>query len=116
MPDTNHWPSPTALGDADRPSRPSRLQLRTATAIANNMTVAACAERRPEVGSLLDHGVRFLTAAKDAGIPADWIDETAKGFHDKLSNLMAGIDRDLDEAGKWPAEPLSLLELEGLFT
>ncbi len=116
MPDTNHWPSATASLDRDgnwHPSR-SRLQLRTANAISRRMTEAACHERRVEVDALLDQGVRFLTACKDAGMPSDYIEDTAKGFHDKLADLMAGIDRDLDEAGLNPAEPLCLVELNAL--
>lgn len=114
MPDTNHWPSATARGNADRSALPSRLQLRTANSIARRMTEAACHERRVEASALLDQGVRFLQACKDAGMSSDYIEDTAKGFHDKLADLMAGIDRDLDEAGLWPAEPLCLSELDQL--
>jgi hypothetical protein len=77
--------------------------------------LAATAERRADLDSLLDEGVRFLSACAFAGMPADYVVDAAKGLHDQLSNLMAAIDRDLDEVGEPPAPPLEMCELEELF-
>jgi len=94
---------------------PTRFEARRLNNIARRFTLAATAERRADLDSILDEGVRFLQACKFAGMPADYVDDTARGLHDQLSNLMAAIDRDLDEVGEPPAPPLEMCELEELF-
>jgi hypothetical protein len=96
-------------------SYPTRLQTRSLNSIARRFTLAATAERRSDLDSLLDEGVRFLTACKHAGMPAAFVSDTARGLHDELSNLLAGIDRDLDDVGEPPAPPLEMCELKELF-
>lgn len=90
---------------------------RTATlhSIARRFTLASADERRADCNTLLDEGVRFLYACRDVGMAACWIDETARGLHDQLSKLMGQIDRDLDDVGCVPADPLQMGELEDLF-
>jgi len=94
---------------------PSPYERRSLRSIARRFTLAATAERRADLDSILDEGVRFLTACKDAGMPADYIDDAAKGLHDQLSILFAGINRDLDDVGEPEAPPLEMCELEELF-
>jgi len=94
---------------------PTRLERNRLNNIARRFTRAAVAERRADLDSILDEGVRWLQACGFAGMPATYIDDTARGLHDQLSNLMAAIDRDLDEVGEPPAPPLELCELEELF-
>jgi hypothetical protein len=94
---------------------PTRLETRRLNVLARRFTRAVTAERRADLDSILDEGVRFLTACKDAGMPADYIDDAAKGLHDELSKLFAGINRDLDDVGEPEAPPLEMCELEELF-
>jgi hypothetical protein len=93
---------------------PTRTERNRLNGIARRFTLAACAERRADLDSLLDEGVRFYQACKFAGMPAAFIVDAAKGLHDQLSNLMAAIDRDLDEVGEPPAPPLEMCELDDL--
>jgi hypothetical protein len=94
---------------------PSHTERRSLRSIARRFTLAATAERRADLDSLLDEGVRFLTACKHAGMPAAYVSDTARGLHDELSNLLAGIDRDLDDVAEPPAPPLEMCELKELF-
>ena len=94
---------------------PAPYERRSLNSIARRFTLAATAERRADLDSLLDEGVRFLTACKHAGMPAAFVSDSAKGLHDELANLMAGIDRDLDDVGEPPAPPLETGELKELF-
>ena len=94
---------------------PSHTERRSLNSIARRFTLAATAERRADLDSLLDEGTRFFRACKDAGMPAAFVSDSAKGLHDELSNLMAGIDRDLDDVGEPPAPPLEICELKELF-
>ncbi len=93
---------------------PSRSAQRNAADLAGRLTRAACHERRVEAVALMDQGVRFFTACRDAGMPSDYINDAARGFHDKMSDVAHGIDRDLDEAGLIPAEALSFAELDAI--
>ena len=91
------------------------IHMATLHSIARRFTLAATDERRADCNALLDEGTRFLYACRDAGMPACWIDETARSLHDQLSRLMAKIDKDLDDVGCVPADPLQMGELEDLF-
>lgn len=93
---------------------PTTTQLRTASKIARRFTVAACEERRADLDRILDQGVRFLEACHWAGMTKSYTSDVAKGLHDELTNLMAGIDSDLDDVGEPPADPLCMVELEEL--
>jgi hypothetical protein len=93
------------------PTNSERTRLNT---IARRFTLAATAERRADCDSLLDEGVRFLTACAHAGMPAAYIVDSAKGLRDELSNLMAQINRDLDDVGEVAAPPLEMSELDDL--
>jgi len=94
---------------------PAPHERRSLRSIARRFTLAATAERRADLDSILDEGVRFLQACRDAGMPADYVDDSARGLHDQLSILFAGINRDLDDVGEPPAPPLEMCELEELF-
>jgi hypothetical protein len=96
-------------------SYPTRIETRRLNNIARRFTLAACGERRADLDSILDEGVRWLEACQISGMPATFVDEVARSLHDQLSNLSAAIDRDLDEVGEPPAPPLEVGELEGLF-
>lgn len=89
-----------------------QLQTKSANAIARRLTQAACDERRDEADRLMDTGVRFLQACRDVGMPKDYLSDTATGFRDQMENLLAQINRDLDDVRLWPAEPVCFGELD----
>jgi hypothetical protein len=94
---------------------PNTFERHRLNSIARRFTRAATGERRADLDTLLDEGVRFLTACADAGMSSGFVVDTAKGLHDELSNLMGAIDRDLDNVGEQPAPPLETCELKALF-
>jgi hypothetical protein len=94
---------------------PTRIERARLNNMARRFTRAVTAERRADLDSLLDEGVRFLQACQMSGMPEAYISDSAKALHDELSKLMAGINRDLDEVGEPPAPPLEMCELEELF-
>jgi hypothetical protein len=93
---------------------PTRIERARLNNMARRFTRAVTAERRADLDSLLDEGVRFLQACQMSGMPEAYISDSAKALHDQLSILMAAINRDLDEVGEPPAPPLEMCELDDL--
>ena len=93
---------------------PNTFERHRLNSIARRFTLAATAERRADLDTLLDEGVRFLSACASAGMPDAYVVDAAKGLHDELSNLMAAINRDLDDVGEPAAPPLEMCELNDL--
>ena len=107
------WPSPTARGDG--PRFPTRLQLRSANAIARGFTRDAVDFRRDEVVRFLAAGMDFIAKGQLAGIPSDYLDDFARGLKDEVSNAVGDMRRDLDNAGADPdAADVDVSELDVL--
>lgn len=92
----------------------TRLQLRSAEAIARNFALATADERRFDAVMAADAMARAIIAMKDAGASKNWASDAAKYALDQLSDIKASIDRALDEQGLQASEPLDLGELTEL--
>lgn len=91
------------------------LQLRRADSIARGFAIDAVEGRKAEVNLFLDHTVRAVYGGRFGGIdPASLLD-MAQGARDAISNIVAGMRRDLDDAGSDPdSATVDTSELDGL--
>lgn len=108
------WLSPMILNSA--PRHATRLQLESASKRAQDFAEATAKEHRAEAFAAADDLLRALRRfqALPTNRPQemrDWLCDTAGGAFDQLGNVMGCINRDLDEQGASPAEPLDLSEL-----
>lgn len=94
---------------------PTRLQLKQADRIVRRFARDAVKGRRDYAMRFYAAGLVMIDAAVDAGIGNDSIADMAKGLHDELTKLSAGMKRDLDERGlldEW--QPIDLSDLDAL--
>jgi glycerol-3-phosphate cytidylyltransferase-like family protein len=54
--------------------------------------------RKEDAVKVLVYGVCFVVAGIEAGADRDFLTDTAKGLHDAVSKLVAGMRKDLDDA------------------
>jgi hypothetical protein len=53
--------------------------------------------RHEDAWQMLSDGVTFLRRALEARADRDYLRDTARGLHDAVSDLIGGMQRDLDE-------------------
>lgn len=103
------------LWNTSQPVEPARhWPSRSAGRMARNLAKAACDTRRADVVALIDQGVRFFRACKEAGVHPDFLDDTIPRFRDQASNLAHAIDTDLDNAGACSDEKVSMAEIDAM--
>ena len=98
------------------PCRASRLDLVSATQRSQGLALASAADDCAEAFAAADDLVRALkriqalpTNSKDK--MRDWLCDTAGGALDQLGNVQGAIDKELDDYGLYPTDPLDLSEL-----
>lgn len=77
----------------------TRLQLDTAQSIARRFAQDSVEGRREDAMRFLIAVEHALSLGITAGADRDFLIDTAKGCHDAISNLQAGMYRELDAAG-----------------
>lgn len=112
------WLSPAILNSA--PRHATRLQLASASSRSQNLAIATAVEHCAEAFAAADDLRRALKRfqALPTARPQemrDFLADTAGHALDQISNVEAAIDRDLDEQGASPAEPLDLSELRAFW-
>lgn len=111
--DTLHIP------DVIRESAPrhaTRLQLESDTRRSQGLAIATAAEHCAEAFAAADDLLRALKRfqALPTNRPQemrDWLADTAGRAIDQIGNVEGAIDKDLDEQGCNPVEPIDLSEL-----
>jgi len=78
---------------------PTRLQTAKLNGIARRYTRLAIDGRREDANRFLAAGCLMLERGMEAGVDRDFLDDSARGLHDAMSNLDARMQRDMDEAG-----------------
>lgn len=94
---------------------PTRLQIRSANAIARNLARMSVDGRREDAMRFFALASAMMDAAVDAGVSNEWLADMAKGLHDQLSNLDGRMRSDLDDAGcinDW--RPIDLSDLDAV--
>ena len=98
----------------------TRLQLRSANRQAQGLALADARQKCSEAFEAADDLLRALKRFQ--ALPTnrkqemrDWLHDTAGGAIDQLSNVMGAIDKNLDEQGLYPTEPLDLSELHAFW-
>ena len=100
------WLSPTAA---------TRLHLQSASAMARETARQSVRFRRDEVAEFLALGMYCISKGRSARISTDFLCDFAKSLHDKVSDAVGGMRRELDEAGVDPdGADIDLGELESL--
>lgn len=112
------WLSPAILNSA--PRHATRLQLASASSRSQNLAIATAAEHCAEAFAAADDLRRALKRFQELPTARpqemrDFLADTAGHALDQLSNVEAAIDRDLDEQGASPVEPLDLSELRAFW-
>lgn len=112
------WLSPAILNSA--PRHATRLQLESASLLAQSFAEATAAEHRAEAFQAADDLLRALKRFQ--ALPTnrqqemrDFLADTAGRAFDQLGNVQGCIDRELDAQGLEPADPLDLSELAAFF-
>jgi hypothetical protein len=110
--------SPSVLDSGPRGA--TRLQLESASRMAQGLALADAQQKRAEAFEAADDLLRALRRFKELHTERpqemrDWLHDTAGGAIDQLSNVMGSIDRSLDEQGLVASEPLDLTELHAFW-
>lgn len=90
---------------------PTRLQVESASRLAQNLARADAVQKRGELFAATDDFLRALRALKDCGACKDFLWDCAAGAIDQARNVAHAIDRDLDREHLVELEPLDLSEL-----
>lgn len=61
-------------------------------------TDMAVAARRQDAERFLSYGLWMLQGGIDCGADRDFLSDTARGLYDAMTNLINGMERDLDNA------------------
>lgn len=110
--------SPAILDSAPRGA--TRLQIESASRMAQGLAQADAQQKRSEAFDAADDLLRALRRFKELHTARpqemrDWLHDTAGGAIDQLSNVQGSIDRSLDEQGLYPIDPLDLTELHAFW-
>ncbi len=81
---------------------------------AQRFTELAVEGRREDADTLLTAAETFLQHGLDAGLDRAYLTDTARGFHDAITNLVAAMNKDLDNAGIEGTVKLDLEELDAI--
>ena len=91
---------------------PTRLQMESANRMGQRLALADAHQKASELFSAMDDMLRALKAMEACGAAKAFLWDTAAGTRDQTSKAMAAINRNLDEQGAYPLDPLDLSDLD----
>lgn len=97
------------------PRGATRLQLQSASRMAQGLARSSAAERVSELFTAADNLLRSLRDLQHCGVSKDFLWDTAGGAIDQIRNAQHAIDTELDEQGVDATHPLDLSELHAFW-